>query len=314
MKYCVIDTDTAGDDVTSIIIGSLLELNIVGITTVAGNVPVALATKNALLTLEKVNRSDIPVFQGADKPLLRDLVTAQYVHGDDGMGNSNFEDPVKRPEQMNAAIKLVDFAREYSGNIIICAQAPLTNIALATMIDRHFSENVEHLYIMGGTFRHSGNITPAAEYNFYVDPEAADIVLHAGFNITILPWDVCISQTTIGMNEINEQYRKNKNALFKFYLDVNRSAIEYNKSGRSGILIDGLTHSDSVLMSLILDSTIIEEIKNVNIDISKFDELTRGFSSMCIDSASNIKVITKVNSDKFKEILFNTLAKGTKFI
>ena len=309
MKNCIIDTDTACDDVTSIIIGSLSELNLLAVTTVAGNVPVALATKNALLTLEKIHKLDVPVYMGANKPLMRELVTAQYVHGNDGMGNSNFAEPTKKAEKLSAAVKLVEYAKEYSNNLIICAQAPLTNIALATMLDRNFPKNVQHLYIMGGTFRHSGNITPAAEYNFYVDPEASDIVLHAGFKITILPWDVCIEEATINIDEIIENFEKSKSMLFKFYLDVNKAAIEYNKSGKAGMILNGLTHSDSVLMSLILDKTIIKEIETVKVQISKCDETTRGFSSMSLDSESDIDVITKINSEKFKKILFNTLTK-----
>ncbi|WMT55419.1 MULTISPECIES: nucleoside hydrolase [unclassified Acidiplasma] len=312
MENIIIDTDTAGDDVTSIMLAALSPINLISISIAAGNVPVELGAKNALLTLEKVNKKNVPVFIGSRKPMLRDLVTAQYVHGNDGMGNSNFPDPQKQPENGNASAELVNYAEMYKKNLIICAQAPLTNIALATLMDNNFPKNVKHLYIMGGTYRHAGNITPAAEYNFFVDPEAAYIVLKSGFNATILPWDLCAEHGTITIDEIMHNYEKNKTDLFKFYLDVNRSAIEYNKSGKSGININGLTHSDSLLMSCILNNDIIMETKNVRVDISIEDEITRGFSSMIPDDNSKIKVITRINEDKFKKFLFGSLQNGIK--
>ncbi len=106
--------------------------------------------------------------------------------------------------------------------------------------------------------------------------------------------------------------KKIKQTFFKFYLDVNRSAIEYNKSGKSGININGLTHSDSLLMSCILNNDIIMETKNVRVDISIEDEITRGFSSMIPDDNSKIKVITRINEDKFKKFLFGSLQNGIK--
>ncbi len=295
----LIDTDTAGDDVTSIMMAGLSGVNLVGVTTVAGNVPVDLGTRNALITLEKIGR-DVPVYSGAASPLLRKLVTAQYVHGNDGMGNSNFNDPLRTNKMENAVNKILNLSHEYKNELIICAQAPLTNIALAVIKDRTLPERIKHLYIMGGTYRHSGNITPAAEYNFYVDPEAANIVLNAGFKCTLLPWDTCIYDGTLNMEELR-YVTENNSDLSKFYLNVNKSGIEFNNTNGSGLNLNGLTHSDSLLMSIILDNSIIEETIRARMEIEYHSETTRGFSSVTQnnDEFKNVEIIIKANKNKF---------------
>ncbi len=295
----IIDTDTAGDDVTSLMIAGLSDINLIGITTVAGNVPLDMCTKNALITLEKIN-VNVPVYRGSDSPLIQKLVTAQYVHGDDGMGNSNFAIPVRSYEKENAVNKILNLSYEYENELIICAQAPLTNLALAVIKDRTLPERIKHLYIMGGAYRHSGNVTPSAEYNFYVDPEAADIVLNAGFKCTLLPWDTCIYDGTLNMEELR-YITENNSDLSKFYINVNKSAIEFNNSNRSGLNLNGLTHSDSLLMSIILDNSIIEETIRASMKIEYHSEITRGFSSAIKnnDEFKNVEIITKANKNKF---------------
>jgi inosine-uridine nucleoside N-ribohydrolase len=195
----IVDTDTAGDDVFSLLIalrhpGVAVE----AITVCCGNVAFDQEVENALYTVEIAGRAGgVPVYAGCREPLLAEWVGAEYVHGQDGMGDSFFARAKQRPEPEHAVDELVRRIDESPGELTILAQAPLTNLALAVTRDPSIAGKVAHLYVMGGGV---GNITPAAEYNFYVDPEAARIVLNAGFPLTLFTWSLTRtpSSTTTG--------------------------------------------------------------------------------------------------------------------
>src|SRR5262245_12937699 len=164
----IIDTDTAGDDVTSLLI-ALRHPNaqLEAVTICNGNVAFDQQIENALYTIEQAGR-DVPVYPGCPRPLVAEPVDAAYVHGQDGMGGSFFPKPSLRPSFEHAVDELVRRVDESPGELTLLAQAPLTNIAAAVVRDPSLARNVKRLYVMGGGV---GNITPAAEFNFYVDPE-----------------------------------------------------------------------------------------------------------------------------------------------
>ena len=190
----IIDTDTAGDDVFSI----LLALRHPGVTLDAlticnGNVAFAQQIENALLTLEMAGRGgSVPVYAGCPLPMLRRPVDAAYVFGADGMSGANFPKARQRPEPRHAVDALIELVMQNPGETTILAQAPLTNLAVAYLKEPRIAKAVKHLWIMGGTDNGIGNVTPAAEFNFYVDPEAAKIVLNAGFPITLSTWTLTL--------------------------------------------------------------------------------------------------------------------------
>ena len=160
-----------------------------GICTVGGNVPLALTTTNALKIVELAGRTDIPVFAGCQNPLMRPLVTAEYVMGNDGLAGAELPAPTLKAQSRHAVDFIVDTLSASTVPISVATLGPLTNLALALVKAPRIRERIGQLVIMGGSM-HRGNIVPQAEYNFYVDPHAAQIVLNAGLNPVVIGLDV----------------------------------------------------------------------------------------------------------------------------
>ena len=275
MPRFLVDTDTAGDDVTSLLLGLRWpDVRLEAITVAAGNVELDMCVRNALYTTEVAARTDVPVFAGADRPLSRELVTAHYVHGEDGMGNSDFPLPTKRADDLPAPKAIAELASRYPGELEIVAQAPLTNIALALREDPELPRKVKRLWIMGGANNFVGNITPAAEFNFYVDPEAAKEVLAAGFEVTLVPWDVCVNDATLTRKELQPIISMGSE-LSEFYLAVNRAVWEFVKRERG---VDGISHPDAIMMAMAIDHRVIVESQRCFVDVETGSTLTRGYS------------------------------------
>lgn len=185
----IIDTDPGQDDAVALLLAlASPELEVLGITAVAGNVPLDLTQKNARMICELAGRTDIPVFAGADRPLARDLVTAEYVHGKTGLDGPTLPDP-SMPLQSEHAVDFI-LRTLKSRRVTLCPLGPLTNIAMAFRRDPSIVANVEEIVLMGGGCFEGGNVTPAAEFNIYVDPQAADEVFRCGAPITVMPLDV----------------------------------------------------------------------------------------------------------------------------
>jgi len=188
----IIDTDPGQDDAVAILVAlAAPELDVVGITTVAGNVPQPLVTMNALKLCELVGRIDVRVFAGADQPLERELYTAEYVHGPTGIDGADLPKPVTTVSGKDA----IDFIIESclaagDDGITLCPVGPLTNIASAIAREPTIIPKIREIALMGGGFFQGGNTTPVAEFNIYVDPDAAAIVFRSGVPITMFPLDV----------------------------------------------------------------------------------------------------------------------------
>ena len=192
-RQIIIDTDPGQDDAVAILLSlaSPEDITVLGITAVAGNVPLPLTQRNARIVCELAGRTDIPVFAGCDAPLKRKLVTAEHVHGKTGLDGPQLPDPTMPLQDMHGVDFIIDTLRAApSGTITLCPLGPLTNIATALQRAPDIAPKVQEIVLMGGAYFQVGNITPAAEFNIYVDPEAADIVFKSGIPITVLPLDV----------------------------------------------------------------------------------------------------------------------------
>lgn len=190
-RKIIIDTDPGQDDAVALLLAfASPELDILGITAVAGNVPLALTERNARMICELAGRTDMRVFAGCDRPMARDLVTAEHVHGETGLRGAELEAPVMPLQTAHAVDFLIETLRaEPSGTVTLCALGPLTNIATALARAPDIAARIERIVLMGGAYFEVGNITPAAEFNIYVDPEAARAVFRCGAPITVLPLD-----------------------------------------------------------------------------------------------------------------------------
>lgn len=191
-RKIIIDTDPGQDDAVAILLAlGSAELDIVGISVVAGNVPLKLTEKNARKICELAGRPEINVYAGAIRPLMRELVTAEEVHGKTGLNGPQLPDPAMKLQEQYAVDFIVEtLMKEERGTITLCALGPLTNIALALIREPRIASRIKEIVLMGGGFFEGGNVTPAAEFNIYVDPHAADIVLKSGIPIVMMPLDV----------------------------------------------------------------------------------------------------------------------------
>jgi purine nucleosidase len=192
-RKIIIDTDPGQDDAVAILLalGSPDEVEVLGITAVAGNVQLALTQKNARIVCELANRPDVPVYAGCEAPMGRTLVTAEHVHGKPGLDGPDLPDPVMPLQEKHGVDFIIETLRSApSGTVTLCPLGPLTNIATAFKQAPDIIEKVQEIVLMGGAYFEVGNITPAAEFNIYVDPQAAKIVFDSGCPITVMPLDV----------------------------------------------------------------------------------------------------------------------------
>ena len=188
----IIDTDPGQDDAIAILLAlASPELEVIAITAVAGNVPLPLTELNARKICELAGRPDMAVHAGAERPLVRDLVTAEYVHGRTGLDGPDLPEPQMPLASRDAVGFIVDtlMARD-PGTVTLCTLGPLTNVALALQRAPQIAARIARIVMMGGGFFEGGNVTPAAEFNIYVDPQAADIVFRSGIPIVMAPLDV----------------------------------------------------------------------------------------------------------------------------
>ena len=191
-RKIIIDTDPGQDDAVAILLAlASPEIEVLGITCVAGNVPLPLTHKNARIICELAGRPDVPVFAGCDRPMVRKLVTAEHVHGKTGLDGIALPDPVMPLQDQHAVDFLIDtLRREDPGTVTLVPIGPLTNIATAMQRAPDIIPRIAQIVLMGGAYFEVGNITPAAEFNIYVDPEAAKIVFDSGVDLVVMPLDV----------------------------------------------------------------------------------------------------------------------------
>ncbi|CAD7043362.1 nucleoside hydrolase [Pseudorhizobium halotolerans] len=192
-RKIIIDTDPGQDDAAALMLAfaSPDELDVLGLCAVAGNVPLSLTSRNVRIVCELCGQSDMPVFEGAMHPILRKQVTAEHVHGRTGLDGAELPEPNMAVRSQHAVDFIVETVmREPAGSVTLCTLGPLTNVALALQMEPAIAGRVRELVMMGGGFFEGGNITPAAEFNIYVDPEAAAAVFGSGIPIVMMPLDV----------------------------------------------------------------------------------------------------------------------------
>jgi purine nucleosidase len=316
----IIDTDTAGDDVFSILLALAdPRITLEALTICNGNVAFDQQVENALYTLELAGRSwEVPVYPGCRLPILRKPVDAAYVFGKDGMSDANFPRARQRPESRHAVDAIIDLVMKNPGEITILAQAPLTNIALAYLEEPRIAKAVRHLWIMGGTDNAIGNITPAAEFNFYVDPEAAKIVLNAGFPVTLSTWTLTLKSGVLLAEDFGAIERM-ETPLSRFFLQVNKATLDYTRERHRAALS---THPDSLTCACMLDETLILEAADCLVDVECAGELTRGYCSVSapelpdhdladpslVRRDANARVIKTADTAKFGKMLVAALS------
>lgn len=269
----LIDTDTASDDAVAIIMALRApEVEVVAITTVAGNVPVEQSARNALYVVELCER-DVPVHAGADKPLLRAYQNATWFHGRDGLGEHGYPAPKRSAGKLHAVDAIIQAAESHPG-LTIVTLAPLTNVALALAKQPSIAGRIGRCVVMGGAPCCEGNVTPAAEYNIWVDPEAARMVIRSGMPIELIGWHLSRGDAVLNDRDIAQVLGLNtKLAHF---------AIECNSHARAAYKVqtseDGISLPDPIAMCLALDPSVGTNWSSHYIDVETQSELTRGMT------------------------------------
>jgi purine nucleosidase len=310
-RKLIIDTDTAQDDCVALLVALLdPEAELEAITMVAGNVGFDRQVANAFMTLSVAGRlGDVPIYLGCTGPLVREWVSAEYVHGD-GSGSLTMDLAGCVPEREHAVDALIRLVAENPGELDIVAIGPLTNIALAQTKDPSFAGNVRSLTIMGGSNNARGNITAAAEFNFYVDPEAAQKVFRSPFTITVLPWAPVTLRDAVFDQAKLSAIAALGTPLAEFFARVNGATIKFNE--RVGI--NGSTHPDSLSVSVLLHPELVTASAPYNVVIETGSELTRGYAAMSWGVhklVPNATVVESVDADAFFERLLKILRTPT---
>jgi len=269
----LIDTDTASDDAVALIMALRNpQVEVLAITTVAGNVTVQQASRNVLYTAELCG-SNVSVFTGAEKPLKREHRSAAWFHGRDGLGDRGYPAPRRGPEKKPAVDAILDAVESHPG-LTMVTLGPLTNVALALQRRPEIASRIGRCVIMGGAPCCEGNVTPAAEYNIWCDPEAARIVARSGLPIELVGWHLCRGEAVLNPTDIAHVLSFD-NPVARFAIECNSRAQEafFEQTGEHGISLP-----DPVAMAVALDPLIVRAQSDHFLDIETVSELTRGMT------------------------------------
>jgi purine nucleosidase len=309
-RKIIIDTDPGQDDAVAILLAlaSPEEIEVLGVTAVAGNVPLALTAKNARIVCELAGRTDIPVFAGCDRPLGRALVTAEHVHGKTGLNGPVLPDPTMPLQEEHAVDFIIRTLREEdSGAVTLCPLGPLTNIAMAFEKAPDIMERVARIVLMGGAYFEVGNITPAAEFNIHVDPQAADIVFKSGVDITVMPLDV--THKALVTRPRNEAFRALGTRVGTAVAEMTDFFERFDKEKYGSA---GAPLHDPCVIAYLIEPGLFRG-RHVNVEIETRSELTLGMTVAdwwrVTDRAPNAMFMGDVDADGFFDLLTRRLAR-----
>jgi purine nucleosidase len=318
-RVFLIDTDTASDDAVALIMALRApDVAVAAITVVAGNVPLNQAIRNALYTAELCG-SPVPVHPGAARPLLREPRDAQWFHGRDGLGDQGYPPPKRKPDAKTAVEAIIDVVAANPG-IVLVTLGPLTNVALAVAHAPALVSNVSRCVIMGGNPCTEGNVTPAAEFNMWVDPEAARMVLASGLPLELVGWHLCRGEANLSAADI-EHVLSFGTELGNFAIHCNRTAMEANRlqTGEVGICLP-----DPTAMGIALDPSLCTKSSRHYVDVETASELTLGMTVVdrlnvaadernravwqaLVAHGPNASVCWEMDVPRWKQMLFNSL-------
>ena len=303
-RKIIIDTDPGQDDAVAILVAlaSPDELEVLGITAVAGNVSLELTQKNARIVCELANRSDMRVFAGCDRPLGRRLVTAEHVHGKTGLDGPSLPDPKMPLQDEHAVDFIIRSLREAAPKTItFCPLGPLTNIATAFQKAPDIVPMVQEIVLMGGAYFEVGNITPTAEFNIYVDPEAADIVFKSGVPIVVLPLDV--THKALVTNDRNDAFRNLNTPAGSAVADMTDFFERFDKEKYGSA---GAPLHDPCVTAYLLRPQLFSG-RHINVMIETQSELTRGMTVAdwwrVSERPPNATFIGDLDADGFFELI-----------
>ncbi|WP_371054906.1 nucleoside hydrolase [Rhodosalinus sp. K401] len=309
-RRIIIDTDPGQDDAVAILLAlaSPEEIEVLGITAVAGNVPLPLTARNARVVCELAGRRDIPVFAGCERPLERPLVTAEHVHGRTGLDGPVLPEPTMPLQDAHAVDFIVETLRaEAPGAVTLCPLGPLTNIATAFRQAPDIVDRVAGIILMGGAYFEVGNITPAAEFNIYVDPEAADIVFRSGAPLTVMPLDV--THKALVTRPRNEAFRAIGTPVGRAVAEMTDFFERFDKEKYGS---EGAPLHDPCVTAYLIRPDLFSG-RFVNVEVETVSELTMGMTVAdwwgVTDRAPNATFMGALDAPGFFALLTERLAR-----
>jgi purine nucleosidase len=309
-RKIIIDTDPGQDDAVAILLAlaSPEELEVLGVVAVAGNVGLQQNAINALKVVELSGRTDVPVFAGCSRPLRRPLITAEHVHGDTGLNGPTLPDPTLKLGDRHGVDWIIEtLLANDPGAVTICTLGPLTNVAMALIKEPSIAPRIAEIVMMGGAYFEVGNITPAAEFNIYVDPEAADIVLRSGVPVTILPLDVThqVQSTPERLEKIRALGNRSGQAVYDML--TFSEGFDLKKYGWRGAPL----HDPTVIAWLLAPELFAG--RHCNVEIELRSELTVGMTVAdywhVTGKPHNARFLRSADADGFYELLTTRLAR-----
>ncbi len=309
-RKIIIDTDPGQDDAVAILLAlaSPEDFEVLGVVAVAGNVGLHHNATNARKIVELGGRSDIPVYAGCARPMRRTLVTAEHVHGDTGLNGPDLPAPTVPLQPQHGVDYIIDtLMNAEPKTITLCTLGPLTNIGMALVKEPKIAERVAEIIMMGGAYFEVGNITPAAEFNIYVDPEAADIVFKSGIKITVLPLDVThqIQSTPVRLSAIKALGNRSGQAVYDML--TFSEGFDLKKYGWEGAPLH-----DPTVIAYLIDPTLFEG-RECNVTIETSSELTVGMTVTdywhVTDKPRNANYLRNGNAEGFFKLLTERLAR-----
>lgn len=303
-RKIIIDTDPGQDDAVAILLAlaSPEDLEVLGITAVAGNVPLDLTEKNARIICELAGKPDIKVFSGCSAPLGRALVTAEHVHGKTGLDGPNLPDPKMPLQDQHAVDFIIDTLRaEPAGTVTICPLGPLTNIATALQKAPDIAARIQQIVLMGGAYFEVGNMTPTAEFNIYVDPQAADITFKSGIDIVCMPLDV--THKALVTKARNDAFRAIGTPAG---IAVAQMTDFFERFDKEKYGSDGAPLHDPCVTAYLIKPELFSG-RHINVEIETQSELTMGMTVAdwwgVTDRAPNATFIGDIDADGFFALL-----------
>ena len=306
----IIDTDPGQDDAVAILLAlaSPEDLDVLGITCVAGNVPLPLTSKNARIVCELAGKTDLPVYAGCDRPLGRELVTAEHVHGKTGLDGPVLPDPQMPLAEGHAVDFIIDTLRhEPAGAVTLCPLGPLTNIATAFQKAPDVAEKVKQIVLMGGGYFEGGNITPTAEVNIYVDPQAAEIVFKSGVDIVVMPLDV--THKALVTKPRNDAFRNLGTPVGVAVAEMTDFFERFDKEKYGS---EGAPLHDPCVTAYLIKPELFSG-RHINVEIETQSELTMGMTVAdwwrVTDRPANATFMGDIDADGFFALLTERLAR-----
>ncbi len=294
----IIDVDTGVDDAIALALAVSRQANILGVTTVSGNVPIDFATRNTLDVLARLGRADIPVHRGASRPLVAGFQDASHVHGGNGLGGVVLEPSAAAEGVLAGPAFIIQCAAEHAGELTLVTLGPLTNLAIALNVRPRITRQIRRVVVMGGAYFGPGNVTPVSEFNVYADPEAAQQVFNANWNeITLVGLDV--SHQTVLSRELWERIPAGEYGVAGLVRDV----MERTFTGRA---MSGFYLHDPLAVAVALDPDLVTATPHTVTVENSIDIATRGRTSATAASAGP-KVATGVDAARFVDQLTDVL-------